>query len=624
MKNHYDLTIVGSGISGLMAAKKASLLGIHTLLIERSNRIAGGSSTRNEGWLHAGTYHATSIEDKNQAIQVAQRTLYGHNQIRTYAPEVVEDPLTKTVCLVRENDLLESILERWREAGVAYREIKRDYFFAQIPNIKKDHVTNVFEVADVSINTRMLYARLLHDAKSNGVNILMNTGLKFDGGRNPTLITGGKNERLQSRLFVYTAGYGSADILRNELGIELPLRHWKSHLLITPKLTDCGVFNLSLGEAALMNHQYCSIIGFNEDAYIIEKPNFDVEPERVISSLAALERFMQLPKDFRYVPVSCIKVDAPVGLNISRSLNVNIVEPIPNHIFAFPGKMTETPYLIDVLMRVVFERLDNEDVSFRPCDEAKSVIFCKDGIEFDGASVVKKHRSEDGARLEQRIAELYASNTTRIIRVPEYKGFFVRDEKPCLLMERINGRTALGHADYNLAERLIGDLALFHHMFSQHSSPERASVLYRDSIPSNYIIKPDGHVVHIDFSSSDRFIHAWDDVALLLNSAWSTLSDRDREKLIEAYVLLREQFSITPRFTAQLPRNPDNQTEEQRRQYYIETTKRMLATGFTQVSLLKKFDTVDFTTLRREDFGVFDEFRNLRANFYKQKIWGNK
>ncbi len=225
---------------------------------------------------------------------------------------------------------------------------------------------------------------------------------------------------------------------------------------------------------------------------------------------------------------------------------------------------------------------------------------------------------------EQRIAELYTSNTIRPIKIPEYKGVFVRDEKPCLLMGHINGRTALGHKDYNLAKRLVGDLALFHHMFSQHSAPEMASVLYRDSIPSNYIIKPDNDIVHIDFSSSDRFVHAWDDVALLLNSAWSTLSGQDREKLIEEYLSLREQFLTTPRFTEQLPKKPDNQTEEQRRQYYLETTKRMLATGLTQIVLLGKFNTVDFRTLRREDFNIFDKFRTLRANFYKQKIWGSQ
>lgn len=621
---NYDVTIVGSGIAGLMTAKKASSLGIKTLLVEKSDRIAGGSSTRNEGWLHAGTYHATSIKDRKQSIQVATRTLYGHKQLRGYIPEAVEDPLIKAVCLVREDDYSEEILSRWNEAEVSYSELKASQFFDQMPNVIRDGVTRVFAVEDVSINTRILYSKLLHDARLNGADFLTQTVLKFNEDRTATLVSKNGQEKLQSRLFVYTSGYGSESILKDQLGLNLPLRYWKSHLLITPKLTDRGVFNLSPGEAALMNHRFCSIIGFNEDAYVVEEPNFDIDPSHVVSSLVALKRLVRIEEDLRYLPVSCIKIDVPEHLNISRSLNVNIFEPTPGHVFAFPGKMTETPYLVDVLMQIIFERLDDGKISFRPCDEAKSVIFCKEGIELHGDKIIKKHSSEEGARLEMAVAEIYSSSTIKSIRVPDYVGFFVRDKKPCLLMERVEGKTALGHSDLNLAERLIEDLALFHHMFSQSEYPEMASVLYRDAIPSNHIVTPTGSIVHIDFSSADRFVHAWDDVALLINHAWSNLENKDVNELVKMYFKLRHDFSTTPRFVDQLPLIPNNQTEDQRREYYVKSTRHMLATGFTQESLIKDFDDVDFINLRMEDFKIFDEFRTLRANFYKKKIWGNE
>jgi len=620
MAHNYDLVVVGSGIAGLMTTKKASSLGIQTLLIEKNDRVAGGSSIRNEGWLHAGTYHSISIKDRSNAIQVAKRSLYGHQQIKSYAPEVVEDPLNKSVCLIKESDNLEEILDRWNEAGVANKEVNRVNFFRRRSEIKKDKVTNIFEVADISINTRILYARLLQDAQLYGATICTNSELKFDSQRNAFLISNGQFHKIESRLFIYTAGYGSGNISKKELGIELPLRYWKSHLMITPRLTDTGVFNLSPGEVALMNHNHCSIIGFNEDAYLVNEPNLDVDPNKLRSSISSLERFIELQANFRYVPISCIKVDLPIQMNISRSLDVNIIEPTPGHIFAFPGKMTEAPYLVDTLIQIIFEKLNKSDINFRPCDERKSMIFCKEGIEIDGHLIIKKHATEEGARLEKIIAELYGNNTVRQINIPKYYGVSIREGKPCLNMEYVDGRTALGHSDFNLAEILIGDLALFHHMFSLG---EEGSVLYRDSIPSNYIITSKNKIVHVDFSSCDRFIHAWDDVALLLNPSWSTLTDYEKESLIDKYIQFRAQFSTTPKFTEKLPKQPENRNPEQRIRYYIESTKRMLATGFTQVYLLENFENVDFKNLRREDFSTFDKFRTLRADYYRQKIWRN-
>jgi L-2-hydroxyglutarate oxidase LhgO len=71
-----------------MLAKKLGYLGFSIVLVEQEEQFAGGASTRNEGWLHRGTYHANSIKDKNTAIQVARRCIYGYEQISKYAPEV--------------------------------------------------------------------------------------------------------------------------------------------------------------------------------------------------------------------------------------------------------------------------------------------------------------------------------------------------------------------------------------------------------------------------------------------------------------------------------------------------------------------------------------------------------
>lgn len=71
-----DVAIVGAGVAGLMLTKKLSDLGFKVALIEKSSCVADGPSTRNEGWLHRGTYHAASIQDRSSAVQVARRCIY--------------------------------------------------------------------------------------------------------------------------------------------------------------------------------------------------------------------------------------------------------------------------------------------------------------------------------------------------------------------------------------------------------------------------------------------------------------------------------------------------------------------------------------------------------------------
>ncbi|MGB9366052.1 MAG: FAD-dependent oxidoreductase [Xanthobacteraceae bacterium] len=122
---HYDVLIVGGGVTGLLCAHKFSAIGLSTALIEREEQLACGPSTRNEGWLHRGTYHAASIRDRTTAIQVAHRCIYGHEQIRHIAPEAIETFDSPAFALVRENDRVAEVVSRWDEAGVAYKPMIR-------------------------------------------------------------------------------------------------------------------------------------------------------------------------------------------------------------------------------------------------------------------------------------------------------------------------------------------------------------------------------------------------------------------------------------------------------------------------------------------------------------------
>jgi glycine/D-amino acid oxidase-like deaminating enzyme len=68
-----DIVVVGAGITGLLAARGFARLGISVTVIEQDNNLSSGATTRNEGWLHHGTYHAVSISDRTVAMSVAKR-----------------------------------------------------------------------------------------------------------------------------------------------------------------------------------------------------------------------------------------------------------------------------------------------------------------------------------------------------------------------------------------------------------------------------------------------------------------------------------------------------------------------------------------------------------------------
>jgi glycine/D-amino acid oxidase-like deaminating enzyme len=52
---------VGVLPAGLWTAKELIDQGLTVDVVEKSEHLASGATTRNEGWLHAGTYHAAAI-----------------------------------------------------------------------------------------------------------------------------------------------------------------------------------------------------------------------------------------------------------------------------------------------------------------------------------------------------------------------------------------------------------------------------------------------------------------------------------------------------------------------------------------------------------------------------------
>lgn len=368
MRRSFDVVLIGGGVAGLMCAAKLSELGLTVMLVEANGRLAEGPSTRNEGWLHRGTYHAQSIRDRAVAIDVARRCIYGHEQIRALAPEAVESGGSPNFALVRDPDRVDDVQSRWREAGVRFRPVERSRVELAAPEADLSRVAAAFEVDDASVDTRLLYRKLLARARANGCIVRTWTvPTEVKGG---TIVLRGPEgkEVVEARLVVYACGPSVASLFEQLHGVRLPMRFWKSHLVVTRRLSRVGLFFLDAGEAAMMHHGAVSIIGLNEDAIRCEAAGTEVLPLSSRALRAAITRLIPGWSDPHAIDVACTKVDVAASVDDARSLSVSMGEPVHGHVYVLPGKMTEAPYISDRLTAFVHERLEDPLISFRPCD----------------------------------------------------------------------------------------------------------------------------------------------------------------------------------------------------------------------------------------------------------------
>ncbi|MFF3544935.1 NAD(P)/FAD-dependent oxidoreductase [Streptomyces platensis] len=361
-----DAAILGSGFAGLMCARKLARLGYRVVVIEPSNKVLAGASGRNEGWLHAGTYHALSIVEMSQAATVARRCRYGWAQIQQDFPECLEvDEYPAIAIAARQR--IDDVKERWSAAGVGYRPP---------PQILLDSLTDwvtvaddeqAFLVDDRGIDVRILAARLLHDFRFAGGELLVSSHPRALNEESIEL-TGGSVARVGFRVLILATGYATTTVCA-ELGLEAPsIRLWRSHLVSLPRLAPASVFSITPGEAAMINHGSWSIAGLNEDAALIPFPTYEPDPvvsHRLLAAVA--ERFPRAPMREAEI-TACVKVDVEIEPNATRSLNVRVSELNHNALSVLPGKMTEAPFTADYAARLVFDKISPSDVTPRRID----------------------------------------------------------------------------------------------------------------------------------------------------------------------------------------------------------------------------------------------------------------
>ncbi len=170
------MVVVGTGITGLLMARSLARLGYEVLLLENTPFASSGATSRNEGWLHRGTYHAASISNYQEAVAVARRCIYGARRISDLVPEAVEDPFRTAFAVTTRPDI-DEVEARWRDAGVVFRRLSWNQMRHYLAGVRIDDVSAGYEVADGSVNTSILSRVLLQENRQAGVKVMLNAHL---------------------------------------------------------------------------------------------------------------------------------------------------------------------------------------------------------------------------------------------------------------------------------------------------------------------------------------------------------------------------------------------------------------------------------------------------------------
>ncbi len=365
-----EIAIIGAGAAGLMTAERLAGLGYGVMLFEKDQQVGSGPSLRNEGWLHRGTVHAGVIKDEERALDTARKVIYGHDRIIQMAPEAVEDLDAKVHALFVDETLAKETEDRWDRAGVWYRPLSKAEFRQSHPELNHDQVGAAYEAQDKSVDFRLLYRRLLHNAQRDGTQLFLGAEVIPEGDNNARVVrSDGTNAELQAEQYIYTTGLAAARMF-DAYDIEASVRYWKSHSVLLPRTSKDGFFYVDPYEASLMPHGNYAIACKSEDDVLVDTPDFAVDDDQAELVFEALVRAMPGASDFRnvYDSNACLKPDITYNEFTPRSVGVDIQEPVPGHLIAFPGKVTQSPYMADTIAAMVHRALPDPRVASRPID----------------------------------------------------------------------------------------------------------------------------------------------------------------------------------------------------------------------------------------------------------------
>jgi hypothetical protein len=312
-----------------------------------------------------------SIKDFDTAAQLVKKLQYGYSFYKTYAQECIEDPFLPTYTMTDDPDLAQNARERWDEFNVPYRELTSEQMKKIEPEFNQEMVSYFFENKDTRINNRLLFQKLFTEIRRNGGIALTGAEYEYENEQIIRVINKNGVFQIQSPQFFYTTGVYLSDSHEKLTGEKLDVQFWKSHLLFLPRFTSVSLVSMDKNAPIIINHGEVSVINRSYDEYPVDSINWEVNEDEVKKALEVISQYYPSIKGEtnKIHAIACLKPNVFNKDAIRHTVGEKIYEPVKGHIFALPGKMTEAPYVADMIIQHAYTNFNVDDVTERPIDK---------------------------------------------------------------------------------------------------------------------------------------------------------------------------------------------------------------------------------------------------------------
>jgi glycerol-3-phosphate dehydrogenase len=220
----YDIAIIGAGVIGSAVARELSRYALKTVILERGNDVAVGTTKANSAIVHAG-YDAPAASLKGK-MNVKGNAMYDD------VCKALDVPFKRVGSLVvahhdEELETLESLLENGKLLGVPGLEIlSGEAVRAREPNLNRDIKAALFAPTAGIVEPWELAIAYCENAMDNGVSLKLNFEVIGIDRKTDGFEIHSKNETVTASTVINAAGV-YADVIYNMVA--------KSHFEIRPR-----------------------------------------------------------------------------------------------------------------------------------------------------------------------------------------------------------------------------------------------------------------------------------------------------------------------------------------------------------------------------------------------------
>ena len=166
LNNHYDVIVIGGGITGAGTARDCAMRGLKVLLVERHD-YSTGATGRNHGLLHSGARYA--VTDHESATECIKENMI----LRKIARHCVEETEGLFITLPEDDINFQStFVQKCSEAGISAEIIDPELAKIMEPAVNHDLIGAV-KVPDASIDPFRLTMANVLDAQLHGAEALV-------------------------------------------------------------------------------------------------------------------------------------------------------------------------------------------------------------------------------------------------------------------------------------------------------------------------------------------------------------------------------------------------------------------------------------------------------------------